>query len=398
MLKDHPTPINTTLQVNKLRILLLLVATVTTATSHAASYDKADKLAAKMPSSATKSCKLMTDYIKSNVTTEEEYLRVAYMWMAKNIGFEKGGDIDLTSSYDDDSLANVIIKRKKAVCSGYAELFTKLCIKMGFQAYTVVGYTMLNKEIDEDGHAWNAVQLSNGQWKLFDPMWGAGSLSKGKFSKGVNDRYFMVDPATFLKTHMPFDPTWQLMDYPIKAEAFYKEEVGTKGKVYFSYNDTIKASSKLFKSEQLESLCRRLEWAENSNSCSNMMLDIARQNIIVLKKREKYALENRKVNAFNSVVDRVNIIIEDYNKFVAVKKTFRAKKISALNLKTQIDSCGATLAAARQDLMKLTFETDDQKKRMTDLSKTIQSLQKQVDVQLAFLKKQKEFKKAKKKK
>lgn len=351
-----------------------------------------------MPSSATKSCTLMSEYIKSNVSAEDEYLRMAYMWIAKNVSYDKGGEMDLTLSCSTDSIANVILKKKKAVCSGYAELFTQLCHALGFQAYTVTGYTMLDKQVDIDGHAWNAVQLSSGEWKLFDPMWGAGTLTKGKFSKKINDKYFFVDPSEFIKTHMPFDPLWQLMSNPIKAEAFYKGETTAKEKVYYSYNDTIKANDKLFKSEQQEALCRRLEWAGDVNPCTNAMLDICKQNIIILKKREKYALENRKVNKFNAVVDRVNIVISSYDKFVEIKKTFRAKGISAFKLKEVMDTCSANIAIAQKELSRLSFDDEQQKIQMQNLTQTIQSLQKQIIKEEAFLSKQKEFATKKKKK
>lgn len=383
---------------SKLRILLTTTAALVALISSASNYDKADKLALKMPGSATKSCTLMSEYIKSNVSTEEEYLRMAYMWIAKNVSYDKGGEMDLTLSCSSDSIANVILKKKKAVCSGYAELFTQLCHALGFQAYTVTGYTMLNKEVDVDGHAWNAVQLANGEWRLFDPMWGAGTLTKGKFSKKINDKYFLVEPSEFIKTHMPFDPLWQLTSYPIKAEAFYNGEAAPKEKVYYNYNDTIKANDKLFKSEQLEALCRRLEWAGDVNPCTNSMLDICKQNIVILKKREKYALENRKVNKFNTVVDRVNIVISDYNKFVEVKKTFRAKKISAFKLKEIMDTCSANIAIAQKDLSRLSFDDEQQKRQMQNLTQTIQSLQKQIIKEQAFLSKQKEFAIKKKKK
>jgi hypothetical protein len=384
--------------VNRLRILIAAAAALVAFTASAAGYDKVDKLAFKMPGSATKSCTLMAEYIKANAATEDEHLRMAYMWIAKNVSFDKGGDMDLTLSCSDDSVANLILKKKKAVCSGYAELFTQLCLKLGFQAYTVTGYTMLNKEVDVDGHAWNAVQLANGQWRLFDPMWGAGTLVKGKFSKKINDKYFLIEPSEFIKTHMPFDPLWQLMSYPVKAEAFYNGETAPKEKVYYSYNDTIAANSKLFKSEQLEALCRRLQWAGDVNPCTNAMMDICKQNIVILKKKEKYALENRKVNKFNTVVDRVNIVIIDYNKLVALKKTFRAKGISAFKLKELADTCNANLAIAQKELARLSFDDEQQRKQMQNLTQTIQSLQKQVNVQFAFLKKQKEFATKKKKK
>jgi len=377
--------------------LLLAVAILAGIGVKAQSFENADKVASKIPSSATKSVETLANYISDKLSTPEEQLRAAYVWISKNIGYEKGGVADFISDYDADSAANVVIKKKKAVCSGYAELFSKTCRKLGFEAFTVTGYTMLNGEVDDAGHAWNAVKTAEGQWYLFDPMWGAGMLSKGKFNKKATTTYCLVEPALFLKTHMPFDPVWQLVSHPIKAEAFLKsEEPATKG-VICSYNDTIKREDPLLRSEQLTALCRRLKWAGDVNKCTSAMIENVNQQLPLLKKREKNALEYRNVTQFNGVADKVNKAIEFHTKFTSLKKNFRSKGVTAFQMKAMMDSCSANIAAARQLLVNLNFEKEDQQKQKLGLEKTVNDLQKQVEVQNAFLKKQKEFATKKKK-
>lgn len=377
--------------------LLLAVAILAGIGVKAQSFENADKVASKIPNSATKSVETLANYISDKLSTPEEQLRAAYVWISKNIGYEKGGVADFISDYDADSAANVVIKKKKAVCSGYAELFSKTCRKLGFEAFTVTGYTMLNGEVDDAGHAWNAVKTAEGKWYLFDPMWGAGMLSKGKFNKMATTTYCLVEPALFLKTHMPFDPVWQLVSHPIKAEAFLKsEEPATKG-VICSYNDTIKREDPLLRSEQLTALCRRLKWAGDVNKCTSAMIENVNQQLPLLKKREKNALEYRNVTQFNGVADKVNKAIEFHTKFTSLKKNFRSKGVTAFQMKAMMDSCSANIAAARQLLVNLNFEKEDQQKQKLGLEKTVNDLQKQVEVQNAFLKKQKEFATKKKK-
>lgn len=379
------------------RQLLLAVAILAGIGVKAQSFENADKVASKIPSSATKSVETLANYISDKLSTPEEQLRAAYVWISKNIGYEKGGVADFISDYDADSAANVVIKKRKAVCSGYAELFSKTCRKLGFEAFTVTGYTMLNGEVDDAGHAWNAVKTAEGKWYLFDPMWGAGMLSKGKFNKKATTTYCLVEPALFLKTHMPFDPVWQLVSHPIKAEAFLKsEDPATKG-VICSYNDTIKREDPLLRSEQLTALCRRLKWAGDVNKCTSAMIENVNQQLPLLKKREKNALEYRNVTQFNGVADKVNKAIEFHTKFTSLKKNFRSKGVTAFQMKAMMDSCSANIAAARQLLVNLNFEKEDQQKQKLGLEKTVNDLQKQVEVQNAFLKKQKEFATKKKK-
>lgn len=363
----------------------------------AQNYENADKVAAKIPNSASKSVELLANHITNNLSTPEEQLRSAYVWIAKNVSFDKSGIPDFISDYDADSTANVIIKKKKAVCSGYAELFDKVCKKMGFESHVVTGYTMQNGTAEDAGHAWNAIKMSNGKWYLFDPMWGAGILTKGKFSKKYSTSFFMVDPQDFLKTHMPFDPVWQLINYPIKAESFVKSEAPVNKSVFFNFNDTIKKEDPLLRSEQLTALSRRLKWAGNINKCTGSMIENIDLQLPILRKRERYALEYRSITQFNSIVDKVNRAIEFHTKFTSLKNNFRSKGVNAFQMKAMMDSCSYNITIAKQLLTNLKFEKEDQITQKTGLEKTVADLQKQVEIQNNFLKKQKEFAVKKKK-
>lgn len=55
------------------------------------------------------------------------------------------------------------------------------------------------------GHAWNAVRIDNGQWKLIDPCWGAGHISgKGQpYSRHFNPSMFTMSNEEFGLRHFP---------------------------------------------------------------------------------------------------------------------------------------------------------------------------------------------------
>lgn len=73
-----------------------------------------------------------------------------------------------------------------AVCEGYAGLFAALALKAGLQAMVCsgaskgFGHTPLEPgqpvPAFKSTHAWNAVCIDNGEWKLVDPCWGAGHV------------------------------------------------------------------------------------------------------------------------------------------------------------------------------------------------------------------------------
>ncbi|TDZ53146.1 Kyphoscoliosis peptidase [Colletotrichum trifolii] len=76
----------------------------------------------------------------------------------------------------------------KAVCSGYADTYKEIAVRAGLECIVVVGhgkgygYTALKKgerppPKKADGHAWNAVRIDGGEWKLLDACWGAGNVS-----------------------------------------------------------------------------------------------------------------------------------------------------------------------------------------------------------------------------
>lgn len=102
-----------------------------------------------------------------------------------------------------------------AVCEGYAGLFTALALKSGLESVVVsghgkgYGHTAL-KHGDpippfSEGHAWNAVRIDNGEWKLIDCCWGAGDVSgHGQpYNRNFKSQYFTMDNNEFGLKHFP---------------------------------------------------------------------------------------------------------------------------------------------------------------------------------------------------
>lgn len=47
------------------------------------------------------------------------------------------------------------------------------------------------------GHAWNAVKIDNGYWKLLDACWGAGSVSGQSYSQHFSPQQFTASNEMF---------------------------------------------------------------------------------------------------------------------------------------------------------------------------------------------------------
>ncbi|PKY03352.1 hypothetical protein P168DRAFT_291478 [Aspergillus campestris IBT 28561] len=130
--------------------------------------------------------------------------------------------------YDVHSYFNKCIQRSTpestartglAVCQGYAELYATLANSVGMEAVVISGHGKgfgYNAPApgapiptpNLGGHAWNAVRIDHGQWKLLDACWGAGNV-KGKglpYQKAFKPAMFTMSNDEFGLRHFPKDP------------------------------------------------------------------------------------------------------------------------------------------------------------------------------------------------
>ncbi len=132
----------------------------------------------------------------------------------------------LANHYVDPSPENVL-RRRTAVCEGYARLFKALAEEAGLESEMVVGKSkgfgfssddeFRKKQAD---HAWNSVKV-DGKWRLLDATWGAGGMNaEKKFAKRFNEHWFQTRPEQFIYDHFPEEPRWQLLPKPITVDQF----------------------------------------------------------------------------------------------------------------------------------------------------------------------------------
>lgn len=108
----------------------------------------------------------------------------------------------------------------KAVCEGYARVYESIAKRAGLECIVVgghgkgYGYTPLAKDApvpprDATGHAWNAVKIDNGEWKLLDACWGAGSVGNQQYQKHFKPEMFTRPNDLFGLKHFPEDERHQ---------------------------------------------------------------------------------------------------------------------------------------------------------------------------------------------
>ncbi|KAI0854354.1 hypothetical protein F5Y00DRAFT_5560 [Daldinia vernicosa] len=139
--------------------------------------------------------------------------RAIFTWCHHNIAYNveeffgkciKGRSADETIFYG------------KAVCQGYAEVYQAIAQRAGLQCIVIgghgkgYGYKPLAKgerppPKDATGHAWNAVCIDNGEWKLLDACWGAGSVGNEQYNKHFTPYMFTLSNDLFGLSHYPSD-------------------------------------------------------------------------------------------------------------------------------------------------------------------------------------------------
>lgn len=106
-----------------------------------------------------------------------------------------------------------------AVCQGYAEVFQAVAQRAGLQCVVVgghgkgFGYVPLAPgqsppPRNATGHAWNAVCIDNGEWKLIDACWGAGNICGDRYKKEFNPQMFTLENDLFGLKHFPENPRY----------------------------------------------------------------------------------------------------------------------------------------------------------------------------------------------
>ena len=166
----------------------------------------------------------LTSALIEGIRQDSAMLDAIYSWVIRNIEYDhqayKNGNKRINQSNSD------ILRRRKALCLGYANLIAEMCLHAGIPAVVVSGYSRglltSRKRYVAPDHAWNAVKLDE-QWHLLDATWGSGLLSSpDEFAATYNADYFLTDPRLLILNHLPADPLWQLIHCTVSMELFLK--------------------------------------------------------------------------------------------------------------------------------------------------------------------------------
>jgi hypothetical protein len=211
----------------------------------------------------------LSAHITKDIKSDSDKVVAIHKWITNNIKYDVKKWLNF--NYDPVPL-NKVLKKRKANCLGYSELFNALCKYAGINSVKVTGYNK-NMTVDYvdnyylDEHAWNAVLLNN-KWKFVDDCWDAGGIAYSKitflghivkfvtfgkkiiikykphFVKSPSDAHFLKNGNQYKHDHLALNPLWQLIEPNItmsqfKADSAYHFPVSNKNETrkYDEAND-----------------------------------------------------------------------------------------------------------------------------------------------------------------
>ncbi len=254
-----------------------------------------------IPVSKTSSTTLLAEYIKENYNLDRDKAWAIFDWVTTNISYDTDSINSINLGVNQEAKITEAFRRRKGVCENFAAIFNDICKKSGIVSFVIDGYTKQLGHVDKVGHNWCAVFI-DGQWHLSDPTWASSSGSKAK--------YFLVNPSEFIESHMPFDPLWQCLNFPVTHQQFHNGNTyPKKGQSYFNYADSISAFLKLDSMQQFKASAARLQQ-------SGLYNDLARNRNNYLKMHIEMINQDKDVDLYNTAIAELNDATAAYNNFV----------------------------------------------------------------------------------
>src|SRR5213594_3421564 len=117
--------------------------------------------------------KWVTDNIAYNVKSFQNRIRTS----STDYWLEEDDDTSAVLKPLNERVAEIVLKRRTAVCDGYARLFKTLCDYAGIRCEIITGYAKINTNRIgvqyRSNHKWNAVFIDS-NWCLLDATWASG--------------------------------------------------------------------------------------------------------------------------------------------------------------------------------------------------------------------------------
>ena len=271
-------------------------------------FSKNGNVYVNIPSSQTNTSEDIAGYINKHFDSDSKKVAAIYQWITTNIKYDADSIHYVILDEDNDERVTFALRRKRGVCENFAAIFNDLCSKCGISAFSIEGFTKQSGSIDRTPHVWCAAFI-DGEWNLYDPTWDAGYLKNGNFVNQVSNNYFKIKPDHFIQSHLPFDPLFQFLNYPVTYTQFVHGDFYQHDpKHFFNYKDSIASYKKMDHLQQYLSTVSRIKitgWPASK----------------IDTKLKRVSFEIELINQ-DSDMDLYNAAVADYNQAIQYLNTF----------------------------------------------------------------------------
>jgi hypothetical protein len=166
---------------------------------------------------------LLVNYLIQNAGSANIKVKILHDWICDNISYD-------AETYFSGKRAKQdyvsVLKKKKALCSGYSNLMNEMCRLANIESIVISGFSKgfgYSGKLDRGpDHDWNAVNI-NGKWQLVDVTWDAGRVDWKTYVKNYSDEWLFLEPKYFIYSHLPENDEYQFLKEIKTKEEFVRE-------------------------------------------------------------------------------------------------------------------------------------------------------------------------------
>lgn len=240
-----------------LKIIVSLLFFLFVVPVYAVDYSEADERAKTVPVQYENNLDSLVRYLISPYKNNDVLkARVLYAWIIYHVEYDMF-KFDVITENKRVRNKNKLrtgdaFKTRVGVCADIADLFSRMAKIAGIKEEQISGYAGQNLTMDnfkDFGHAWNAVYI-NRKWLFIDATWGMGGdyktfenvrstiehkkeIRKKKNQKNktvsqnrfVDDKWFLVEPEEFIKTHFPKREKQQYLKKTVNMKKIFRENL-----------------------------------------------------------------------------------------------------------------------------------------------------------------------------